>query len=95
MAGAAARDAAAHADQGLREADRRLEWLRTGADALGSAGPTAETTTFSTADPAGDLTALAEEWAASHAVVVDERDAAALEAAGVEVTRAGSAAPVA
>jgi hypothetical protein len=69
-------------------------WLRTGVEALTAAGATAETATFASPDPPGDLARLAEEWAATEAVAVDQRDVAALEAAGLPVSRPAPA-PVA
>ena len=78
---------------GAVEEGRTLAWLRSGADALIAAGATAETATFASPDPAGDLARAAEEWAATDAIAASDRDADALAAAGIAVRRA--AAPVA
>lgn len=70
-----------------RSVTQTLGWLGPAADGLAAAGASAEGVSFQTPDPGGDLGKLASDWAATDAVVTDERDAAALEAAGVTVHR--------
>ena len=66
----------------------RIEgWLTAGADRLKAAGVGADSATLRSPDPVADLVRLATDWGATHAIVVDEEDAAALEAAGIEVHR--------
>jgi hypothetical protein len=73
------------------EEERTVGWLRAGVEALTAAGAQAETASLASPDAAGDLAGLAEEWAASDAIVVTDRDAGALEGAGVRVRRAEAA----
>jgi Kef-type K+ transport system membrane component KefB len=70
-------------DEGL-EVEATRGWLEAAAQRLQNA----EVVTFQTPDPEADLVKLATDWAATDAVVVSERDAKALEAAGITVHRA-------
>jgi Kef-type K+ transport system membrane component KefB len=73
-------------DEGL-EVEATRGWLDAAARRLQAEGADATAVTFHTPDPRGDLVRLAEDWAASDAVVVHGRDADALEAAGIRVER--------
>jgi len=66
---------------------RALEWLEPAAAGLRAAGADAAAAAFQSPDPVGDLAALAKTWAATEAIAGVDRDAEALTAAGVEVTR--------
>lgn len=64
-----------------------VDWAGTGAELLAQDGADAQGVALASPDPGADLPELASEWAATDAVVVDEKDARALEAAGVRVHR--------
>ncbi len=74
-------------DDETRLASQALGWLKPVAERLGAPGAGAEAVAFQSPDRYGDLKKLATEWAATDAVVADDRDASALEAAGVNVNR--------
>jgi Kef-type K+ transport system membrane component KefB len=74
-------------EEGL-EVDATRGWLEAAAARLRAEGATTEVATFQTPDPMGDLVKLASDWAATDAVVVHDREAEALEAAGIRVRRA-------
>jgi hypothetical protein len=70
---------------------RALGWAQPAAERLAAAtGSDAEAVSFMSPDPAADLAKLATDWGATHAIVTREEDAAALEAAGIEVERVGA-----
>jgi Kef-type K+ transport system membrane component KefB len=73
-------------DEGL-DVDATRGWLEAAAARLRAEGADAQAVTFQSPDPRGDLTLLATDWAATDGVAVRESDAAALEAAGLAVTR--------
>jgi Kef-type K+ transport system membrane component KefB len=77
-------------DEGL-EVEATRGWL----EAAGRRLERAEIVTFQTPDPEADLAKLATDWAATDAVVVSERDAEALESAGIAIHRAGAVPQVA
>ncbi len=70
-----------------RSATETLGWLGPAAERLTAGGADAEAVSFQTPDPQADLAELATDWAATDAIVTSDDDAAALEAAGVEVHR--------
>jgi len=70
-----------------RAASQTLGWLGPIADRLKADGADAEAVAFETPEPRADLVKLARDWAATDAIVTDDDDAAALEAAGVKVQR--------
>jgi Kef-type K+ transport system membrane component KefB len=71
-----------------RTVTQTLGWLGPAAERLSAAGAPAEAVSFQTPDPGGDLAKLATDWAATDAIVTDDEDASALQAAGVSVHRA-------
>ena len=66
-----------------RAVQRSLNWLTPMAEALQGRGATAEVVSFQSPDPPGDIAKLAEDWAASEALVESEPTAEALSAAGI------------
>jgi Kef-type K+ transport system membrane component KefB len=67
---------------------RALGWAQPAAGRLEAAtGSDAEAASFLSPDPPADLAKLATDWGATHAIVTRDADAAALEAAGIEVER--------
>ena len=64
-----------------------LEWLAPAAEGLKAAGDDAAPTSFQSPDPDSDLGRLADEWAATAAIVGPDVDTSVLEAAGVQVQR--------
>ena len=74
-------------EEAERAVRRSLEWLAPAAESLKAAGCDAEATSFQSPDPDSDLGKLADEWAATTAVVGPDVDAGALVAAGVQVER--------
>jgi hypothetical protein len=70
---------------------RALGWAQPAGEGLAAAtGSDAEAVSFMSPDPPADLAKLATEWGATHAIVTRDEDAAALEAAGIEVERVGA-----
>ena len=78
-------------DEAEAEATSAAGWLAPVADALSARGANAGVVTFQSPDPRADLAKLATEWAATDAIVARDDDAAALEAAGLDVERTGGA----
>jgi Kef-type K+ transport system membrane component KefB len=74
-------------DEDDQELARIEGWLRAGADRLRAAGASADSAALRSPDPVADLVKLAADWAATHAIVVGEEEADALEAAGIDVHR--------
>jgi hypothetical protein len=64
-----------------------LAWLEPAAAGLRAAGADAGAVAFQSPEPAEDLARLAQEWAATDAIVGSDRDAQALEVAGAKVSR--------
>jgi Kef-type K+ transport system membrane component KefB len=76
------------AEQEGSEVEATKGWLDAAAQRLDRhEGTTADATTFLSPDPVADLVKLATDWGATNAVVIDEREAAALEKAGIDVQR--------
>lgn len=70
-----------------RGVTQTLGWLGPAAARLSAAGADAEAVSFQTPEPDSDLAKLATDWAATDAVVTDEKQAKALEGAGLTVHR--------
>ena len=71
-----------------RATTEALGWLGPAAARLATAGADADTVSFQTPDPEGDLAKLATEWAATDAIVTSDEHAEAMEAAaGIQVHR--------
>ena len=78
------------ADEEGLETEVARGWLEAAANRLEGVGSSAEVVTFLSPDPRADLAKLATDWAATRAIVVEAADAAALEAAGIDVERVES-----
>jgi len=76
-------------DDDGRARDDALGWLSPGTERLAAGGASAESVAFQTPRPEEDLVRLAEEWAATDAVVTRAEDSEVLEAAGLTVQRVG------
>jgi len=70
-----------------RSVTQALGWLGPAAERLAAAGADAHAVSFQTPDPDADLAKLAEDWAATDAVVTSEEDEAALSGTGIAVHR--------
>jgi Kef-type K+ transport system membrane component KefB len=78
--------------QEARSVTQALGWLGPAADRLATAGADARAVSFQTPDPDADLARLAEEWAATDAVVTSAAHAVLLEGGEIAVHRVAAAA---